>query len=60
MKQRQVLDVYRRSLEGVIVDHLPSVGNVPRSVSSEGHEALEMARVNATDWATTIQKRGDG
>ena len=40
----------------VIVDYLPSVENVPRSLKNEGHEILEIAQINDTDWAITIRK----
>ena len=40
----------------VIVDHLPAVENVPRSLKNEGHEIVEVAQINDTDWAITIRK----
>ncbi len=40
----------------VIVDYLPSVENVPRSLKNEGHEIVEVAQINDTDWAITIRK----
>ena len=40
----------------VILDHLPAVDNVPRSLSGEGHEVLEVAQVNGTDWTVTVRK----
>jgi len=40
----------------VIVDHLPAVENVPRSLKNEGHEILEVVQINDTDWAITIRK----
>lgn len=40
----------------VIVDYPPSVENVPRSLSNEGHEIVEVAQINDTDWAITIKK----
>ena len=40
----------------VIVDHLPAVENVPRSVANEGHEILDVSQVNDTDWTITIRK----
>ena len=40
----------------VIVDHLPAVENVPRSLKNEGHEIVEIAQINDTDWAITIRK----
>jgi tRNA 2-thiouridine synthesizing protein A len=42
----------------VIVDHLPAVENVPRSVMSEGHEILNVGQVNDTDWEIVIRKAG--
>ena len=43
----------------VIVDHLPAVENVPRSMAQEGNEVLEVARINDTDWSITIKKMGE-
>ncbi|MFQ6059071.1 MAG: sulfurtransferase TusA family protein [Anaerolineae bacterium] len=40
----------------VIVDHLPAVENVPRSVANEGHEVLKVGQVNDTDWEIIIRK----
>jgi len=40
----------------VILDHLPAVDNVPRSLAGEGHEVLEVAKISATDWTVTIRK----
>ncbi len=42
----------------VIVDHLPAVENVPRSVSNEGHQVLNVGQVNDTDWEIVIRKAG--
>jgi tRNA 2-thiouridine synthesizing protein A len=42
----------------VIVDHLPAVENVPRSVTNEGHEVLNVGQVNDTDWEILIRKAG--
>ena len=42
----------------VIVDHLPAVENVPRSVANEGHEVLNVGQVNDTDWEIVIRKAG--
>ncbi|MBI4302602.1 MAG: sulfurtransferase TusA family protein [Chloroflexi bacterium] len=41
----------------VIVDHLPAVDNVPRSMRNEGQEVLEIVQLNETDWAMTIRKQ---
>lgn len=40
----------------VILDYLPAVKNVPRSLKNEGHETVEIAQINETDWAITIRK----
>lgn len=40
----------------VIVDYLPSVENVPRSLKYEGHEIIEVTQINDTDWSITIRK----
>ena len=40
----------------VIVDYLPAVENVPRSLKNEGHEIVEIAQINNTDWTITIRK----
>lgn len=42
----------------VIVDHLPAVENVPRSVANEGHQVLNVGQVNDTDWEIVIRKAG--
>ena len=40
----------------IIVDHVPAVSNVPRSFADEGHEIIEVAQINATDWAIVVRK----
>jgi len=40
----------------VILDHLPAVENVPRSLANEGHQVLEVRQLNPTDWAVTVKK----
>ena len=40
----------------VIVDYLPSVENVPRSLKNEGNEIVEVVQINDTDWSITIRK----
>jgi tRNA 2-thiouridine synthesizing protein A len=40
----------------VTVDHPPAVENVPRSVTGEGHQVLEVCKINATDWVLIVQK----
>lgn len=40
----------------VILDHLPAVENVPRSLANEGHQVLEVRQLNPTDWTVTVKK----
>jgi len=40
----------------VIVDHLPAVENVPRSMRNEGHEVLRVGQINDSDWEIVIRK----
>jgi len=40
----------------VIVDHLPAVDNVPRSMKNEGQEVLEVGPISGTDWQIVIRK----
>jgi tRNA 2-thiouridine synthesizing protein A len=40
----------------VVVDHLPAVTNVPRSLANEGHNVLDVSQINETDWAITVKK----
>lgn len=40
----------------VVVDNPGSAQNVPRSLSSEGHQVLNVSRLNDTDWAITVKK----
>lgn len=41
----------------VIVDHLPAVENVPRSLANEDQEIIEVTQVTDTDWTITVRKR---
>ncbi len=40
----------------VVVDNPGSAKNVPRSLSSEGHQVLDVSQLNDTDWAITVKK----
>ncbi len=40
----------------VTVDYPPSVENVPRSLKNEGHEIIEVRRINAIDWSIAVRK----
>lgn len=41
----------------VIVDNNESAENVPRSLTNEGNEVLEVSRPNETDWSIVVKKR---
>lgn len=43
----------------VILDHLPAVDNVPRSMENEGQEVLGVDQINETDWTVTVRKKVD-
>jgi TusA-related sulfurtransferase len=51
MDKEQILEI--------IVDHLPAVENVPKSLESEGQEILEVAKINDTDYKILIKKKTD-
>jgi TusA-related sulfurtransferase len=40
----------------IIVDNPGSAANVPRSLGSEGHQILEVVKLNEADWAITVRK----
>jgi TusA-related sulfurtransferase len=40
----------------VILDNPGSARNVPRSLSSEGHQILDVVQLNKTEWAVTVKK----
>jgi TusA-related sulfurtransferase len=40
----------------VILDNPGSARNVPRSLSSEGHQVLDVVQLNSTEWAITVRK----
>lgn len=42
----------------ILVDHLPAVENVPRSLENEGHEVLKVEQVTKTDWKILVRKSG--
>lgn len=41
----------------VVVDYLPAVDNVPRSMANDGQEVLEIKQLNSTDWAIWVRKK---
>ncbi|MBM2826029.1 MAG: SirA family protein [Dehalococcoidia bacterium] len=43
----------------VIVDHLPAVEAVPKSMQNEGQEVVNVEQINESDWAITLRKQVD-
>ena len=43
----------------VVLDHLPAVDNVPRSMQGEGHEVVAVYQANEDDWHVTVRKTHD-
>lgn len=41
----------------VVVDHEPATENVPKSMTNEGHDVLEIGKVNETDWEIIVRKK---
>lgn len=41
----------------VILDHLPAVSNVPKSLSLEGNEVIRIKKLDATDWEVVVRKK---
>ncbi|ODS40362.1 MAG: hypothetical protein A7315_08875 [Candidatus Altiarchaeales archaeon WOR_SM1_79] len=41
----------------VVVDHLPAVENVPRSLENEGHEILEVSKISDEGWKIVVRKK---
>jgi tRNA 2-thiouridine synthesizing protein A len=39
----------------VIVDYAPSACDVPKSLTREGYEILEVNKINETDWAIVVR-----
>ncbi len=39
----------------VIVDYAPSACDVPKSLTREGYEILDVSKINETDWAIVIR-----
>lgn len=40
----------------IIVDNDESGENVPRSLADEGHQVLEVRKLNESDWAIIVRK----
>jgi len=43
----------------VIVDHLPAVSNVSKSLSLEGNAVVRVKQLNETDWELVIRKSSE-
>lgn len=41
----------------VIVDHLPAIENVPRSMENEGHEVLDVKQISDREWGILVRKK---
>ncbi len=41
----------------VIVDYPPAVCDVPRSLTNEGYEILEVSPINEADWAIRVRNK---
>jgi TusA-related sulfurtransferase len=41
----------------IIVDFLPAVSEVPKSLKNEGYEILEVSPLNGTDWAIIVKNK---
>ena len=41
----------------VIVDYAPSACDVPKSLTREGYEILEVSKINETDWAIVVRNK---
>ena len=39
----------------VIVDYAPSACDVPKSLTREGYEILNVSKINETDWAIVVR-----
>jgi tRNA 2-thiouridine synthesizing protein A len=39
----------------VIVDYPPSACDVPKSLTKEGYEILDVSKINETDWAIVVR-----
>jgi len=49
MEENQVLRI--------TLDHQPAVVNVPRSLTNEGHEVLDVTQVGPMLWTLTVKKK---
>lgn len=41
----------------VILDHIPALENVPRSLKEEGHKILEVKKISEKDWRIVVRKK---
>jgi len=49
LKEGEVLEI--------ILDHLPALENVPRSLKDEGHEILDVKKISDKDWRIIVRKK---
>jgi TusA-related sulfurtransferase len=40
----------------VVVDFAPATNNIPRAMTDEGHEVLEVSQIKSTEWKIVIRK----
>ena len=40
----------------ILLDHLPAVDDVPRSLATQGDEVLQVRQLNDTDWEVLVKK----
>lgn len=40
----------------ILLDHLPAVDDVPRSLATQGDEVLLVRQLNDTDWEVLVKK----
>ena len=41
----------------VIVDYPPAACDVPKSLTREGYEILDVSKINGTDWAIVVRNK---
>jgi TusA-related sulfurtransferase len=41
----------------VIVDYAPSACDVPKSLTKEGYDILDVSKINETDWAICVRNK---
>lgn len=41
----------------ILLDNIPALENVPRSLKDEGHEILEVKKISDKDWKIVVRKK---